>query len=83
MASDTGDASRRFTFTLADTSPRPDELPSTKRLAVRIGFSSVPAKKCGGAPETPNGTMVALLVPRSDVCTKGTTTPRSIRSFTP
>ena len=67
----------------AETSPRPDELPSTKRLAVRTGFSSVPEKKCGGGPVWPKGMMVAVLVPVIEFFTSGTTTPKSIRSLTP
>ena len=56
MASETGVASRRLILTRAETSPRPDEEPSEKRLAVRTGFSSVPEKKCGGGPSVPKGT---------------------------
>ena len=65
--SDTGVPDRRFTFTLADTSPIPDDDPSTKRLAVSTGSSSVPAKKCGGVPPEANGMMRRLAAP-ADRC---------------
>ena len=45
MPTETGSARRRFTFTLAATSPRPVADPSTKREAVRMGLSGVPPKK--------------------------------------
>jgi hypothetical protein len=66
----------------AATSPIPVAEPSIERSAVSVGLSVVPAKKCA-ALVPPKGTISALLRPRIDVSSSGTTTPKSTRSEIP
>src|SRR2546429_4006334 len=70
------------TFARTAMSPTPVADPSTKRDVESTGLVDVPPKKCW-AVVPPNGMIWALLVPRSEADTIGSTTPMSTLSSSP